>query len=197
MSDLFRHLRVLAQNGFARESDLLDPVALRMIALPSDCDLNFHVNNARYLRLMDMGRLALVTRSGWLGSMIRNRWGAVVGAAEIEFLRELPILSRFTLESRVVGWDAKWFYIEQRFLLGRDVAAVGRVQVVVRSGRKSVPTAEVIADLGPMRTSPALPPSFEHLASPSEHRQGRRPRRGMLAGVQITMDDLPGLDWAA
>ncbi len=193
MGDLLRHVRVLAQNGFAPESDILDPVALRMIALPSDCDFNFHVNNARYLRLMDIGRLAVVTRSGLLGSMFRNQWGAVVGAAEIEFLRELPFLSRFTLESRVVGWDAKWFYFEQRFLRRGELAAVGRVQVVVRDGRKSVPTAEVIADLGPIRTSPALPSSFEHLASPSEHRQGRR----RAIGVQITMDDLPGLDWAA
>jgi acyl-CoA thioesterase FadM len=188
MSSLMRTATVLTSALTSRPSlDLLDVHTLSFTALPRDCDTNLHLNNARYLEFMDLGRLALVARLGLVGPMVQHRWGAVVGAMELEFLKEIPLFARFTLSTRIVGWDHKWVYMEQRFERGGRIVAVGRVQGLFRARRRSVETAEVMAELGPWIASPKLPSAFERLATPS-------PLRGQRT---LSHDDLPGLDWAA
>lgn len=188
MIDTLRFARVLGSSLTGPQIDLCDPVTLHFRALPRDCDANLHVNNARYLSLMDLGRFALVGRMGLGSSMVEKRWGAVVGAVELEFLREIRLFSKFELITRIVGWDTKWFYIEQRFEQAGKLAAVGRVQGVFRGRNRSVPTAEVIAEVGPWVSSPELPASFQRLATPS-------PLRKRIWA--ISEDDLPGLGFAA
>ncbi len=191
MIDTFRFAKTLSTALLQPELEVFDPVSLSLVALPSDCDLNFHLNNGRYLALMDLGRMSLVARNGMLGTFVRRRWNAVVGAAQIEFLKEIPILSRYTLTTRIVGWDPKWFFFEQRFTVAGELAAVGRVQALFRSSSRGrnvkVPTAEVLAELGPWQTSPKLPREFASLAAPSPFRVQKK----------LSVDDLPGLDWAA
>lgn len=188
MSDTLRLARVLTTSLSSPAVDLFDPVTLRFRALPSDCDANLHVNNGRYLQLMDLGRFALVARLGLGRAMMTRRWGAVVGAVEMEFLKEIPLFASFQLSTQIVGWDPKWVYIEQRFTRGRDLVAVGRVQGVFRANHRSVATAEVLAELGPWSPSPQLPAAFERLAAPS-------PLRKRI--WSLSEDDLPGLGWAA
>ena len=189
MIDTLRYARVLGSALTGPSIDLFDPVTLHFRALPADCDANLHVNNARYLSLMDLGRFALVGRMGLGASMLKQRWGAIVGAMELEFLKEIPLFSAFELSSRIVGWDPKWVYIEQRFERGGKLAAVGRVQGLFRGRAGSVPTAEVLAELGPWFASPKLPPAFARLATPSPLRRKRI--------WSLNEDDLPGLGWAA
>jgi acyl-CoA thioesterase FadM len=187
MTDLFRFARVAARALLSPQTEVFDPVTLDLVAMPRDCDSNLHVNNGRYLQLMDLGRLALVARAGLARPMIRHRWGAVVGAVEIEFLREIPILSSFRMTTRIVGWDPKWFFLEQTFERGGELAAIARVQGLFRAAHGTVPTAEVLAEVGPWQTSPRLPREFAQLSSPSPFRAAKR----------FTVDDLPGLDGVA
>src|SRR3990167_3203666 len=100
-----RFVRAIAGSVTSPQLDLTDRLTQEFRALPQDCDTNLHVNNARYLSLMDLGRVALVARLGLLGPMVKNRWGAVVGAVEMEFLREISLFDRFELVTRIVGWD--------------------------------------------------------------------------------------------
>ena len=188
MIDTLRFARVLGSSLSGPQIDLCDPVSLRFRALPRDCDTNLHLNNARYLSLMDLGRLSLVGRMGLGSSMLKQKWGAVVGAVELEFLSEIRMFAAFDLTTRIVGWDPKWFYMEQRFERAGKLAAVGRVQGLFRGRGRSVPTAEVIAEVGPWVTSPELPRSFQRLATPS-------PLRKRI--WSISEDDLPGLGFAA
>lgn len=185
---MFRLVRILTSSLTAPRLDLFDEVRTRFRALPSDCDENLHVNNGRYLRLMDYGRLALVTRLGIAQAMVRNKWGAVVGAVEMEFLKEIPLLSSFEIVTRIVGWDEKWFFMEQRFERDGVLLAIGRVQGVFRANGRTVPTAEVLAEIGPWQKSPRMPNAFDRLATPS-------PLRRRI--WSLSENDLPGLGWAA
>ena len=185
---MLRLARIVSTALAAPTVDLFDPVTIRFRALPSDCDANLHVNNARYLQLMDLGRFALVARLGLGRAMMKRKWGAVVGAVEMEFLKEIPLLASFDLTTRIVGWDEKWVYMEQRFERGGKLMAVGRVQGVFRGSGRSVPTAEVLAEVGPWFRSPQMPNAFERLATPS-------PLRKRI--WSLSEDDLPGLGWAA
>ncbi|MBI2391063.1 MAG: thioesterase family protein [Deltaproteobacteria bacterium] len=185
---LLRFTRALSAALTAPAVDLTDAVTLGMRAMPGDCDSNLHVNNARYLRLMDLGRLSLIGRLGLLAPALKNRWGAIVGAVEMEFVREINLFDRFDVVTRIVGWDKKWFYIEQRFEREGKLLAVGRVQALFRGRRGSVPTAEVIAEVGPWVSSPEMPRAFRQMASRTPLRRSTR--------LSITEDDLPGLEAA-
>src|SRR5262245_66654305 len=83
--------------------------------LPNDCDINFHMNNGRYLSFMDLGRVHMVAQIGLLGLVMKKRWMPVLAAAEINFIRQIGPFQKFDLVTRLVTWDDKYAYMEQRF----------------------------------------------------------------------------------
>jgi acyl-CoA thioesterase FadM len=150
----------LARSG-GRTVAPLDEVRLPLRVWPWDIDPFMHLNNGRYLTLMDLGRFQLVARSGLLREMVRRRWWPTLGGAAIKFRRELRLLQRFELVSRFVAWDGKWFYIAQRFECGGEVHAAAMVRGVFRHRGRSLPCADVMATAG-VAASPAPPPDLEH-----------------------------------
>jgi len=125
--------------------------------LPTDCDVNLHMNNGRYLAFMDLGRLHLVAQIGLLGIILRRRWGAALGAAEINFIRPLAPFQKFELATRLVTWDEKYAYMEQRFESRGALCAHAFVKGLFldRNGRIEPP--EVAAALGATAVPPPMP----------------------------------------
>ena len=130
---------------------------MRMRVLPNDIDINFHLNNARYLSLMDYARTHLLARTRLLEHIIRARWQPLVGAVWITYRRSLPLFAPFTLTSRMVCWDDRWFYIEQTFTGSKGMAAVGWVKGVLRDGHGTVDPQSVIDGVAPGVLSPPIP----------------------------------------
>src|SRR5258706_4303913 len=115
MNLLVRALAVFLGLIFKRRSlGLLDESVLAFRVWPNDLDANVHMNNGRYLTLMDLGRLDLTARAGFLGTALRRGWRPMVGSATIRFRRGLAPFARFQLITRIVCLDGKWFFIEQR-----------------------------------------------------------------------------------
>ena len=134
-----------------------DDSALVFRVWPTDLDFNRHLNNARYLALMDIGRLDLLSDVGLLRLLLRLRWSPVVGAAMLRFRKPLDPWMRFTLNTRMIGWDEKWFYIEQRFERDGELYAYGLVRALFRSDGRSLSPVDVLEALGAPPSSPALP----------------------------------------
>jgi len=137
---------------------LLDEIPLEMRVWPTDLDALGHVNNGRYLTLMDLGRLALMQRTGLLAVARRNRWLPLVRGIEIEYLRPLMPWQRYTLCSRVMSWDGKWIYLEHRFVSGDTVHARAHVRGLLRSTDGNVPTARLLEAIGAAERVPPEPP---------------------------------------
>lgn len=89
------------------------------LVLPHDMDL-CHMNNARYLRECDFARLSLYTRNGVFKALRSLGGSMVVGATTIRLRRALCVGKSFHLRSRIITWDEKAFFLEQRFVSGRD-----------------------------------------------------------------------------
>ncbi|MFQ6024558.1 MAG: thioesterase family protein, partial [Acidiferrobacterales bacterium] len=109
---------------------------------------NFHMNNARYLSVMDLGRLDLLVRAGMFSTLRQRRWQPVVGSATIRYRRSLSPFQKYRLRSRIVGWDHKWFYVEQLFEVGEVLAASAVVKGLFRGPEGNVRTTEVLERLG-------------------------------------------------
>ena len=136
----------------------LDTCRTEFRVLPSDLDALAHMNNGRYLSIMDLGRVDLITRCGLARGLRERRWYPVVAAQTIRFRRSLTLWQRFVVESRVLGWDDKAFLLEQRFVRGGDVvaSAVVRARFLGRGGERIAPH-EVVALVGVDGESPPLP----------------------------------------
>jgi len=137
---------------------LFDESRVRFHVWPGDLDFFGHMNNGRYLTLMDSGRFDLITRLGLLPHMKENRMISVLGGATIRFKRPLRPFQRFDLITRIVGWDTKWFYIEQHFESEGKLVADALVRGLFRAPGKSIPTKEVLTMLGYTKESPPLAP---------------------------------------
>jgi len=130
-------------------------VAFRV--MPNDCDINFHMNNGRYLSFMDLGRVHLIVQLGLLGTVFRSRWKPVLAAAEINFIRALRPLQKFELVTRVVTWDDKYVYMEQLFEARGVLCAHAFVKGLFLGNEGRVSNAAVLAMLGYDAPSPPMP----------------------------------------
>lgn len=132
--------------------------------MPNDLDFNMHMNNGRYLTIMDLGRLDLILRTGLLKIMVQQKSVPILASASIRYRLSLDPFQKYTLQTQILGWDEKWFYIEQRFLMGSgpkkgDVAAIGLVKGCFfnNTSKSTVPTPQVLGAIGYHYASPALP----------------------------------------
>jgi acyl-CoA thioesterase FadM len=146
-----QHIRPLAASGILEED------SLRMRVWPNDIDVNLHLNNARYLSMMDFGRTHLLARMQLLDHILRARWTPLVGAVWMTYRRSLPLFSKFTLSSKLICWDERWFYIEQVFTGKQGLAAVGWVKGMLRDASGALNPQNVLEVVFPEVISPPMP----------------------------------------
>lgn len=103
--------------------DLHDVGVTRERVWLSDIDELRHMNNSVYLGLMDYSRLDLMLRSGAWPKMRSAGIYPVVTTQTITYRKSLELGERFTIETRIAGYDEKAVYIEQRFVRGAEVTA--------------------------------------------------------------------------
>jgi acyl-CoA thioesterase FadM len=136
---------------------LLDESCVAFRVMPNDCDINLHMNNGRYLSLMDLGRVHLMRQTRLLDVIVREKWMPVLAAAEINFIRPLAPLQRFELVTTLTSWDDKYFYLEQKFEVQGKLHAHAFVKGVFLRGGKVVPNAEIVAKAGHQGAAPEMP----------------------------------------
>jgi len=154
---IFRTFLVwLRRNGPRLDPHDVGRMAFRV--LPTDLDVLGHMNNGVYLSIMDLGRMDLLQRSGVWSRLLRAGFFPVMADETISFRRSLLPWQRFTLETRIVGYDAKAVYVEQRAVVEGQIyaRATTRGRFVKRTGG-TVSTAEVAEVTGIDITGHPLP----------------------------------------
>lgn len=81
------------------------------------------MNNGKFLTLLDLGRYDLFLRNGFWQKMVKLGWYPVVVAETITFRKSLMPWQRFTIETKVLGWDAISYFLEQRFVVNGEIFA--------------------------------------------------------------------------
>lgn len=157
MNLFFRLLRVIVAALLKPRKGLLDRSELSFRVLPTDLDINLHMTNARYLSMMDLGRTDLLIRAGMLGLLRRERWLPVVGSIDIRYRRSLMPFQRFTLKSRLLCWDEKWLYLEQRIESDQGVHSIATVRGLFRGRGGLAPSRAVLQGMGHQDASPEFP----------------------------------------
>lgn len=135
---------------------------------PTDLDTSLHLNNGRYLTLMDIGRLDIMVASGLWRAVLRHGWTPIASAIKIRFRRELVNFQRFRLETRIVAWDRATVIMEQTFVIeGGDRHGQVAAHALFKGGlydrrqKKFVEISRLMAEIGVAADSPTLTPEVE------------------------------------
>ncbi|MCL1051317.1 thioesterase family protein [Shewanella abyssi] len=126
-------------------------------ALPSDCDINFHLTNSRYPAFMDLARTYMMAEMGSLKRFIKLGWMPIINAAAFTYIRDIKPWAKFEIETKLVGWDEKYFYIEQRFVSERGLHCIALVRGVFICKRKQVPIADMLQEVNFNEPMPEMP----------------------------------------
>lgn len=157
---LFRLLLVLFLSRFRRRIGPLDEAAVRFTALPTDCDLNFHMSAGRYLSFMDVGRVELIARMRIFRKVMGRGWRPINAGSVIRFRRSVLPFQRFTVRSRVIGWDEKWMYFEHIIERQGQLCAIANARGLFRGPSGNVAPRELF-DLAELPADTQSPPLSE------------------------------------
>lgn len=125
---------------------------------PADLDVQRHMNNGRYLSIMDLGRMDLMLRSGFWKRVTAAGWYPVVAGQTITYRKSLTLGQKFDLATRVIGYDERWIYMEQVFRRGSTVIADAVIRArFLRTSGGSVDVSEVLELVGPAPEDLELP----------------------------------------
>ena len=128
-----RLLRVVLVGMIEASIHYADRTASRFRVWLHDLDAFGHMNNGRYLQIMDVARTHWMVRTGVLGAIRRNRWAPLLGGGFIRYRHSLKILQRYTVHSRLLCWDDRWFFLEHVFADRRNrPVAIGISRAALR-----------------------------------------------------------------
>lgn len=130
----------------------------RFRVLPHDLDAFGHMNNGRYLQIMDVARMEWMLRTHVASAIRKNRWSPVLGGGVIRYRFSLRLFQEYCVQTRLLGWDHRWFYLEHGFLDKRHrCVAIGVTRAGLRHGNSWVHADEVANYVHPGARSPVIP----------------------------------------
>lgn len=140
----FRLIGLLIKLLFVKKQGIHEPVSVDFRVLPNDLDLNMHMNNSRYLALMDLGRVAYMGYTGVLRKTIKNKWSPIVSEIDIKYKKSLDPWMKFQLVNELIKYDEKYFYIKQTFVYKEKVMAEAKIKGLFISPKGKVPPHVII-----------------------------------------------------
>lgn len=162
----------------------------RFRVLPHDLDAFGHMNNGRYLQIMDVARTEWMLQTGVAGAIRQHRWSPILGGGVIRYRHSLRLMQHYRVLTRLLGWDHRWFYLEHAFVDQADrCVAIGVARAGLRNGGRWVPADEVATRVHPGALSPTMPDHVHDWINVEEamFRHGRREpvagRRGTNVGT--------------
>lgn len=113
---LMRHAGILVQPKKPTSADQLFGVGVpcKIYPFPTDCDYNFHVNQAKYFQYGEVARFKLLHSNNFLRSMFKRGIKPLVLAQKATYRKELKWGKPVTIYTSIVGHDKKSFFIKQR-----------------------------------------------------------------------------------
>ncbi len=135
---------------------------------PTDLDLSLHMNNGRYLTIMDLGRLDFMVRTGLWKVLLKHRWTPIASGIAIRFRRELRVFDKFNLETRLLAWTDVTVVMEQvlRFSTGPRCGQVAsramfKGGLYDRRTKAFLPIDRLLQEIGADVMAPPIPPDVE------------------------------------
>lgn len=188
MNLYLRLMRVLLGGWIQASSHYAETTMSRFRVWLHDLDAFGHMNNGRYLQIMDVARTHWMVRTGVLGAIRRNRWAPLLGGGFIRYRHSLKMFQSYHVHSRLLCWDDRWFFLEHVFADSQErLVAIGITRAALRKNGEWVPSSEVVAHVHPGAISPRMPRLVQEWVELEDrmYRRGSRNHRQRSAGASI------------
>lgn len=157
MYPYLRLLKILIASRFGAQLRMDSTSELKMRVWPSDIDIYPELNNGRHLTLMDLGRIDLAGRTGLMRIAHRKNWGFVVAGSSVRYRHRLPPWHRFTLHTKIVGHDERWFYFHQETKQNGKTCSSALIRAGLKKPGGLVPVKDVLEAMDEKTWTPKLP----------------------------------------
>lgn len=84
-----------------------DTITMQLRVWPNDLDVNGHMNNGRYMTIVDLALIEYFTRAGFLPVALKRGWRPMLGGSMISFRRGLKPFTVYTLRFSLECWDER------------------------------------------------------------------------------------------
>jgi acyl-CoA thioesterase FadM len=140
-----------------------DSIERRLRVWPGDLDINGHMNNGRYLTIIDLMLVEYFVRSGFARVMMKAGWRPMSGGAVITYRKGLLPGQRYRLRFALVAADGCWNFMHFEFLReDGTLCAAGYMKGAAVGRRGLVPNAESYARMGQAFEPRVLPEAVQH-----------------------------------
>jgi len=123
-------------------------------------DFNLHINNAKYLMFLEKARWDHSIQTDTFNLLLKNKLNFIVAGVEVGYIREIRLFKKFDVETTYLGWDEKYFYLEQKCVADGKLCNYSLVKAVFTQKGKVVSPSEVM-DIIPVEQRPQQLP--EHM----------------------------------
>lgn len=120
---------------------------LTLYAFPNDLDVNFHMNNGRYLTICDLTRVDFFIRTGLLKVMLKKKWRPIIAEHTMTYKKSINLFDKFQVSMALTHWDEKYFYMTHTFRNNERILAEGTSKGVVLSRQGVITPGDVIASV--------------------------------------------------
>ena len=126
-------------------------------AWPLDTDIFGELNNGRILTLFELGRWAATMRLGLFDVLRKEKIAFPVAGASVTYRKRVPVMARYEMRTRFIGWDDKFFYADQAMWLDETCANQLMLRAAVKSRGRRISPDDFMALAGLDDTRPDLP----------------------------------------
>ena len=163
MNLYFRLLYTVVCSFFGPRIAYTDIASLSLRIMPNDLDINKHLNNGRYLTLLDLASIDFFIRGGVLKKFSISGLRPIVGGSIISYRKSLSLFERCTLSMKLEAWDDRWNYFRFEFLNSQEVvSAAGYFKGALVSKKGFLTTQELFELVGFKNRKRKLPPAISH-----------------------------------
>ncbi len=139
-----------------------DTLELQMRVLPNDLDINGHMNNGRYLTVVDLALVEFFVRTGLARLMLKRGWKPMSGGTVVSFRRGLQPFTAYTLKFSMAGCQGPWNFMRYEFWQNGKLCAVGVMKGASVSRQGLVEASVAYQALGVPMPAGALPREVQH-----------------------------------
>ncbi len=137
-----------------------DTIKRHLRVLPNDIDINGHMNNGRYLTLVDLMLIEYFVRTGFAQAMLKAGWKPMSGGSFISYRKGLQPFQSYTLSFTLDASDEVWNYMRYEFRkLDGTLCAAGYMKGAAVGRQGLVPNQTSYAAAGGHWRAKPLPSS--------------------------------------
>lgn len=163
MNLYLRLLWTLLRVKFLKPISIDEPLEREFHVLPNDLDLNGHMNNGRYLTLLDLMIIEFFARTGFLKVLMKHGWRPMSGGSVITYRKGLRPFQKYRIRYSHAASNEVWNFMHFEFLtMDGEICAAGYMKGAAVSRRGFVPNSVSYGKMGVEPDTRPLPKAVSH-----------------------------------